>query len=76
MVSMNTTGLSRLSICLASSIVALMAWLVAFVIPGVGQPSKNDLAEGYAKQVQPLLKKYCLECHSSKAHKGDRPGAI
>jgi hypothetical protein len=37
-----------------------------------GDPAgSGDLAETYVKRVQPLLKKYCLECHSTKAHKGD-----
>ncbi len=48
----------------------LLAWLVIATRPGVGQAPKNDLAEGYGKQVQPLLKKYCLKCHSTKAKKG------
>jgi hypothetical protein len=37
-----------------------------------GGPAKGDGAgEAFAKSIQPLLKKYCLECHSKKAHKGD-----
>jgi len=53
-----------------TGVVALLAWLVAAMVPGVEQSPMDDLADGYAKQVQPLLKKYCLECHSTKVKKG------
>ena len=37
-----------------------------------GGPAKvGDVGETYVKSIQPILKKYCLECHSKKAHKGD-----
>jgi hypothetical protein len=38
---------------------------------GVGQPAPRDLAGEYAAQARPLVKRYCLACHSTKAHKGD-----
>ena len=31
----------------------------------------GERGDAYAKQVRPLLTKYCFECHSAKAHKGD-----
>lgn len=36
-----------------------------------GDPAGGDRAEAYSKLVQPLLKKYCFECHSTKVHKSD-----
>jgi hypothetical protein len=47
------------------------AALVAIASPGTGQPPPRDLASDFTKQVRPLLQKYCLECHSTKTHKGD-----
>jgi mono/diheme cytochrome c family protein len=47
------------------------AILVALAPPGSGQPPPRDLAKDYTADVQPLLQKYCLACHSTKAHKGD-----
>src|SRR5437660_1585311 len=44
--------------------------LLITMSPGHSQPARN-LAGDYAQQVKPLLAKYCLECHSSKSHKGD-----
>ncbi len=38
---------------------------------GGGPTPGSDLGDTYVKQVQPLLKKYCFECHSKKVHKGD-----
>jgi len=58
---------------------ASLVILVAFVAPAVlvscfsrGQSQAGgDLADSYAKSVQPILKKFCIECHSTKARKGD-----
>lgn len=52
-----------------------IAWAVV-VLPandlrGGAQAPGSDPAEAYVKRVQPLLKKYCFECHSKKAHKGN-----
>ncbi len=60
----------RLLIFLAGGIAAVLASFVVTVLPGTGQAPQNDLAGGYATQVQPLLKKYCLDCHSTKVKKG------
>ncbi|MBI3411622.1 MAG: DUF1592 domain-containing protein [Planctomycetes bacterium] len=38
---------------------------------GSGPVSGKVLGDVYVTRVQPLLKKYCFECHSKKAHKGD-----
>ena len=38
---------------------------------GGGEAASGDLGDAYIKRVQPLLKKYCSECHSKKVHKGD-----
>jgi mono/diheme cytochrome c family protein len=34
-------------------------------------PAPAAAGDDYAQHVRPLLKKYCFECHSTKAHKGD-----
>jgi hypothetical protein len=47
------------------------AALVALASPGTGQPPPRDLESEFPKHVRPLLQKYCLECHSTKVHKGD-----
>ena len=44
-----------------------LGWLVVTLAPGKSPDS--GLADGYAGQVRPLLKKYCLECHSTKVKK-------
>src|SRR5438046_569826 len=47
--------------------------LVAGTLRGVGgadQPTPVDSKNEYAAVVQPLVKKYCLHCHSTKAKKG------
>jgi hypothetical protein len=54
---------------LAAGAATLLSWLVFTIPPGEGQ-APNEPADGYAKQIRPLLKKYCLECHSTKAKKG------
>src|SRR6516164_11516881 len=43
----------------------------AAVLPGDGPASASQLGDAFLKRVQPLLKKYCFECHSTKKHKGD-----
>ena len=46
--------------------------LLAFLIGGTGTAQKpaTDARTDYASAVQPLLKKYCLGCHSTKEKKG------
>ncbi len=38
--------------------------------PGTAQPPAADPKTSYASVAQPLLKKYCLDCHSTKTMKG------
>jgi mono/diheme cytochrome c family protein len=47
------------------------AAFIALAPPGSGQPPPRDLVKDYTADVQPLLQKYCLACHSTKAQKGD-----
>ncbi|MCE9561208.1 MAG: DUF1592 domain-containing protein [Planctomycetes bacterium] len=46
--------------------------LVAWVgnSSGTAQKPATDAKAEYAAKVQPILKKYCLDCHSTKAQKG------
>jgi hypothetical protein len=39
-------------------------------VDGRADPAPADLADGYARKVQPLLKQFCLDCHSTKVKKG------
>src|SRR5579871_4407163 len=34
------------------------------------EPDSATLAKQYSDEVRPLLQKYCLDCHSTKARKG------
>ncbi len=61
-----------LLLCLAIAGCGVALLLAAFstgVLHGGGGPV--NLGDTFAKGVQPLLKKHCLECHSKKAFKGD-----
>src|SRR5262245_13285925 len=44
------------------------AFLILF---GSGAPTWAQQAPSFAKQVRPLLARYCLECHNAKDAKGD-----
>jgi Protein of unknown function (DUF1592)/Protein of unknown function (DUF1588)/Protein of unknown function (DUF1587)/Protein of unknown function (DUF1585)/Protein of unknown function (DUF1595)/Planctomycete cytochrome C len=46
----------------------LLAWIMNE--PGSAQKPSSDLTNDYAGFVQPSIKKYCLECHSTKVKKG------
>jgi hypothetical protein len=54
----------------------LLLAAAAFALPA-GVPAaaesaaSRSLERDYAKQTQPLLKQYCLGCHSTEKHKGD-----
>ena len=63
---MNKPNLAWLSFSLG--MVAAAVAVTAGLLQGGGS---SDLGDAYLKSVQPLLKKYCFECHSTKAHKGD-----
>ncbi len=49
----------------------VLIYLAPSAQPGGGPAPGSDLGDAYVKRVQPLLKKYCFECHSKKVHKGD-----
>ena len=59
----------------------LAAALVVVAYPGATMPSvsvtaaqnakREDPTKAYASKVQPLLKQFCLDCHSAKDKKGD-----
>jgi len=48
-----------------------MSTLPAQVIPGDAPPPGGKPSDAFESRVKPILKEYCLECHSKKAHKGD-----
>src|SRR5690242_1250828 len=43
----------------------LLAFTLRFAPAGFARPAD------FAQAVQPILQKYCLECHSTAKHKGD-----
>jgi hypothetical protein len=43
---------------------------VALSVALAAEPPKSDLKTEFGSVVQPFTKKYCLDCHSTKAHKG------
>lgn len=53
----------------ASQLLALMALLMARPC-AAAEPGQDRLDENYATNVRPIIKKYCLHCHSTKAKKG------
>jgi len=50
---------------------ALAALFGATPIPAAGEPSLVALEHEFDGSVRPLLKQYCLGCHSTEKHKGD-----
>ena len=54
-----------------SGCLALVVCLLAGGVPATAQAPVGNLADDYAKQVRPLLKKYCFSCHDAKDQKGD-----
>src|SRR5262245_44718192 len=64
---MNTRGVRSLGLLAC----ALVVFAVARRDPPTGaQEPKQDPPAGYAEAVRPLVKKYCLGCHSTAAKKG------
>jgi mono/diheme cytochrome c family protein len=54
--------------------IGVMFSLLALIVSAAGsadKPSSADPKNDYAVTVQPLLQRYCLQCHSTKARKGD-----
>jgi hypothetical protein len=57
--------------CLPVGAIPLVAaGLLALFVRGQEPAAKSEAAAEFATVVQPLVKKYCLECHSTKAKKG------
>lgn len=56
---------------LALASFGLVTALTTGLLQGNGPGGSPDLAAEYGKRIHPLLKKYCFECHSAKAKKGD-----
>ena len=63
---MQAFSLRWLSVASLPLVVLGVAWLVRAQEP----PASADLSAEFAKIVQPLLKQYCLDCHSAKTKKG------
>ncbi|MBX9678009.1 MAG: DUF1592 domain-containing protein [Gemmataceae bacterium] len=63
---MQAFSLRWLSVVSLPFMVLCVAWLVGAQEP----PASADRSAEFAKVVQPLLKQYCLDCHSTKAKKG------
>ena len=53
------------------SIAAGAFFLAALALPAAGKPGLRSLERDFSKQVHPVLKQYCLGCHSAEKHKGD-----
>src|SRR5690349_16056169 len=51
--------------------VAGMLVLVAFMVTAAEDGVIHSASRDYSKQIQPILKEYCLGCHSTEKHKGD-----
>ncbi|MBI3821651.1 MAG: DUF1592 domain-containing protein [Planctomycetes bacterium] len=62
-------NLKTVYLCLAISVCGIAIAVVAPTIDGV--PQVGEPGDAYAQRIRPLLKKYCLECHTKKLHKGD-----
>jgi hypothetical protein len=60
-------------VCRLPSLLAVSLGIALFAIPsGVAKdPTPADPQATYAKDIQPLLKRFCLDCHSLKIKKGE-----
>jgi hypothetical protein len=63
------TAVSRRRLWLLSTPLLALG-LFGLLVRGHGTPAKADPDAEYATVVVPLVKKYCLACHSTKARKG------
>jgi len=45
--------------------------LAAFRLPAAEEATLRTISRDYSAQIQPILKQYCLGCHSTEKHKGD-----
>ena len=59
----------NINLKLITTALAVMAG--ALVVSAADAPSIQSLARDYTKSTQPILKHYCLGCHSAEKHKGD-----
>ena len=48
-----------------------MLVFTAFTLTAAEDAVLRALGRDYSKQIQPILKQYCLGCHSTEKHKGD-----
>src|SRR5262245_1839024 len=61
---------TRLSWCCVGSMTLVVLALMFAGAHSADQPMPKGDKDEYAALVQPLVKKYCLDCHSTKAKKG------
>jgi hypothetical protein len=54
-----------------ASLAALNLAVVAYAAPSSPATTRDPKTQAYAKDVQPLLQKYCYDCHGNGEHKGD-----
>lgn len=69
-------GASHLRDGLVLSVFLASASTVPALVPALALAPADDqpfdaLADGYAKDVRPLLRRFCLGCHSTKTKEGD-----
>ncbi|MBI1832164.1 MAG: DUF1592 domain-containing protein, partial [Planctomycetes bacterium] len=67
--SVNRTTFAWLT--LACGVVAAITWITAGLLQSGSAAGSGEADDAYAKNIRPLLRKYCFECHSTKVHKGD-----
>lgn len=61
---------TQLTWCAAGSVALVLLGLSLHAGRSADQAAPNDPKVSYTALVQPLVKKYCLDCHSTKAKKG------
>ncbi|MBY0523782.1 MAG: DUF1592 domain-containing protein [Gemmataceae bacterium] len=60
----------RLSWCCAGSLGLVLLGLTGHGLTGADKGTSKDATGDFSVVVRPLMKKYCLDCHSTKAKKG------
>ncbi|MBI3851634.1 MAG: DUF1592 domain-containing protein [Verrucomicrobia bacterium] len=61
----------RLHGLLFFSFAAGVFFLASLTLPAASRPGLRSLEREFSKQIHPVLKQYCLGCHSAEKHKGD-----